>query len=950
MDEMIINLQYNSDSPSCTDSEDVAKKKKRVKRFERINPILSSDSEDKTGNIITTCAIIETPIDQVSPVNRDRRIMEHNGKILIKQTGKEIKSWRRNENVCHIRVKLESFLQLNYLKVLNAAKIVARNAQKSLHKTSVRNFATPFGKLQKEFLLKRIIIKPVQTTRKSVPIEKQRSSSREYGFYKNKTVFERVCKNYFMFTLCISTGPIETAVKHVDDHGVFTKMDNRGRQAPANKTPGEQIQEISQCDRVCHACWLRFKGQALLTQQQDERRGLEGDETLHSQTIEQEVEQPVDAVQVTELQSPPFLASTDERESSVESVAAPEIHSQQSQTQQSTPNSTQLTQPLDVAFFGSLKKTWRKILTNYKVENPRQASLNKCHFPPLLNKVMDDVYMGIRENVTFTKEKQLKTRLRIGKKSGTKKMKIEETDQFYTEINLESNVKIYEFTGQQSKIVVKLCGNLSYVENPDDRNIENYEDTSSEQNKKRKPNKKVLSKKEKKEPIKISRNIDSGSTKNTKDLEISLHSDSDIIDVDLEEEDYFNKQFNNKSLELPIDSNEEVARTVDVIEKEIFERIAMLGKGDIELEDCDMSDSQILYKNASDGDEHMNKVDLNSRGHSERRYLPAELSINKMWKMYNKQLNLEANLKVKKGPFRKIFNNNYNLGFGSPRTDVCSTCILLLEKIKRESDEAQKQRLMVEHRVHKLKAKAFFNLVREERPNLKTFSFDCEKNLPLPKTPDQITYYSKQLYLYNCTIVEGSSKAPLTTQNVFAYCWTEDLYAKGANAIAQTDLTDISTIRLIADGCPGQNKNSIMIAMCSKWLSSSAPDHVQRIEIVFPIVGHSFIPPDRVFAHVEKDVRKLECILRPEDYLEIIGTYSTIVRMGSDCEVLNIKSGMSSVIKDVGSWHFQFKHCKRFLIQRSKEIGNVVIQGEVHYTNNLGVLKKITRKNKKASD
>ncbi|CAK1584518.1 unnamed protein product [Parnassius mnemosyne] len=138
--------------------------------------------------------------------------------------------------------------------------------------------------------------------------------------------------------------------------------------------------------------------------------------------------------------------------------------------------------------------------------------------------------------------------------------------------------------------------------------------------------------------------------------------------------------------------------------------------------------------------------------------------------------------------------------------------------------------------------------------------------------------------------------------------------------------------------------------MCSKWLSSSAPDHVQIIEIVFPIVGHSFIPPDHVFAHVEKDVRKLECILRPEDYLEIIGTYSTIVRMGSDCEVLNFKSGMSSVIKDVGSWHFQFKHCKRFLIQRSKEIGNVVIQGEVHYTNNLGVLKKITRKNKKASD
>ncbi|CAG4974032.1 unnamed protein product [Parnassius apollo] len=114
------------------------------------------------------------------------------------------------------------------------------------------------------------------------------------------------------------------------------------------------------------------------------------------------------------------------------------------------------------------------------------------------------------------------------KKCGIKKMKIEETDQFDTEINLESNVKIDEFTGKQSKIIVKLCGNLSDIKNPDDRNIENYEDTSSEQNQKRKCNKKVLSKKEKKELIKISRNI--GSPKNTKDLEISLHSDSDIID------------------------------------------------------------------------------------------------------------------------------------------------------------------------------------------------------------------------------------------------------------------------------------------------------------------------------------------------------------------------------------------------------------------------------------
>lgn len=346
------------------------------------------------------------------------------------------------------------------------------------------------------------------------------------------------------------------------------------------------------------------------------------------------------------------------------------------------------------------------------------------------------------------------------------------------------------------------------------------------------------------------------------------------------------------------------------------------------------------------------------RGHSERRYLPAELSINKIWKMYNKQVGLEEDLKVKKGYFRRIFNTNYNLGFGSPRTDVCSFCLRLIEQIKRERDETAKQRLRVEWRVHKLKAKAFFALVKEEQADLKTLSFDCQKNLPLPKTPDQITYYSRQVYLYNCTVVEGSSKSPLTPENVFAYCWTEDEYAKGANEIASiiyhrlrnTDFTGISTIRLIADGCPGQNKNSIMLTMCSKWLVTSAPNNVQEIQIVFPVVGHSFIPPDRVFAHAEKESRKLECIITPENYLDIIGAHSTIVRLGTDCEVFNFKKSMATTMKDVGSWHFQFKKCKRFFIKRSFKPGNVVINGEVNFNNREGVFKKVTRKNKNVCD
>lgn len=51
------------------------------------------------------------------------------------------------------------------------------------------------------------------------------------------------------------------------------------------------------------------------------------------------------------------------------------------------PRSTHITQPLDVAFFAPLKRTWRKILSRYKIENPNETSLNKKHFPKLLKQL-----------------------------------------------------------------------------------------------------------------------------------------------------------------------------------------------------------------------------------------------------------------------------------------------------------------------------------------------------------------------------------------------------------------------------------------------------------------------------------------------------------------------------------------------------------------------------------
>lgn len=210
---------------------------------------------------------------------------------------------------------------------------------------------------------------------------------------------------------------------------------------------------------------------------------------------------------------------------------------------------------------------------------------------------------------------------------------------------------------------------------------------------------------------------------------------------------------------------------------------------------------------------------------------------------------------------------------------MCSTCIELKERIKIEKDDSTKAQFQIELKIHEKRSKSFFNFLADTNPKLKILSFDCGKNQPLPKVPDQSTYYFRQLYIYNYTIVVGHSHSDLTKENVFSYVWTEDVHAKGSNELSSAlyhclqnniDFTGVEVLRLMADGCSGQNKNSTMIGMISKWFSSSAPKSLKKVELIFPVTGNSFIPPDRVFGIAEKEIKKRNTILQPNEYVNII--------------------------------------------------------------------------------
>ncbi|KAJ8889082.1 hypothetical protein PR048_008576 [Dryococelus australis] len=85
----------------------------------------------------------------------------------------------------------------------------------------------------------------------------------------------------------------------------------------------------------------------------------------------------------------------------------------------------------------------------------------------------------------------------------------------------------------------------------------------------------------------------------------------------------------------------------------------------------------------------------------------------------------------------------------------------------------------------------------------------------------------------------------------------------------------------------------------------------QHITLMFPVAGHSFLPSDRVFGHIEKVIRKKDTIVSPFEYKEIFDTFGTVKSIGNDVAVLNWKGAIQSVERATSQLHFKFAPSKR---------------------------------------
>jgi hypothetical protein len=92
--------------------------------------------------------------------------------------------------------------------------------------------------------------------------------------------------------------------------------------------------------------------------------------------------------------------------------------------------------------------------------------------------------------------------------------------------------------------------------------------------------------------------------------------------------------------------------------------------------------------------EHVSKFRCKSGHYSRkdstyRKYLPSNLNIAKMHKIFLQENPLSE---IKYNFYQKVFINDFNLGFGSPRKDICSYCTKQKCLIRIEKDTQKKSR------------------------------------------------------------------------------------------------------------------------------------------------------------------------------------------------------------------------------------------------------------------
>ena len=177
-----------------------------------------------------------------------------------------------------------------------------------------------------------------------------------------------------------------------------------------------------------------------------------------------------------------------------------------------------------------------------------------------------------------------------------------------------------------------------------------------------------------------------------------------------------------------------------------------------------------------------------SHNKTTRVYITEELNITKTFERFREQSPAST---TSYESYRKIFNNKFNISFGYPRSDTCSTCERLAAKLACLDSEIQadagdapahqeeRRQTNVEKGLHQRKAQVFYDRKRaaitmgQQDHTTLAVAFDFQKEVPVTNKTTSDVFYRRQLSVHSFDIHE------LAGDNAYFYVYNETVARRG---------------------------------------------------------------------------------------------------------------------------------------------------------------------------
>jgi len=247
-------------------------------------------------------------------------------------------------------------------------------------------------------------------------------------------------------------------------------------------------------------------------------------------------------------------------------------------------------------------------------------------------------------------------------------------------------------------------------------------------------------------------------------------------------------------------------------------------------------------------------------------------------KLYRSFKNKYPNINTSQRIYNNVFQSEFKLRFGYPRSDTCKQCDFFYNKLIAADTEEERKKIEIDSMLHHSRAEQSYDALKKDtefaRLNSSTvvLCVDLQQVLFCPTLTHSNMFYQRQLSNYNFAIHNMGNNA------VSMHLWYECIAKRGSLEIASCILNFIESnfnilvhgeerkLIIWSDRCVGQNNNWRILNVYSYLVSCK---YFTEIHQKFLSTGHSFLPCDRDFALIEKQ-KKTAKVLVPSQWKYVI--------------------------------------------------------------------------------